>query len=53
MREWNDLAGQHVRVEGEDYGDIRGIGHITEDRWFYPNKELAEMDLQVHMAKNL
>ncbi len=33
---WEDLVGQYVRVDGENAGEIYGIGHITEDRWFYP-----------------
>ena len=39
---WEALVGQHIRVDGEEYGDIFGIGHITEDKWFYPKKEIAE-----------
>jgi hypothetical protein len=37
---WEELAGKHVRVAGEDYGSIEGIGHIIEDKWFYPIKEI-------------
>jgi len=36
---WEDLKGTYVRVEGEDFGVIKGIGHITDDKWFYPEKE--------------
>lgn len=37
---WEDLPGKHIRVIGEDFGVIEGIGHITEDLWFYPRKEI-------------
>lgn len=40
---WEDLVGKHVRVVGEEFGDIDGIGHITEDRWFYPKKEIKDL----------
>ncbi len=38
---WEDLPGHYVRVDGEEFGDIFGIGHITENKWFYPKKEIA------------
>ena len=37
---WEDLVGKHVRVDGEEFGEIRGIGHIIEDKWFYPKEEV-------------
>ena len=38
--EWEKLKGKYIRVDGEEFGDIFGIGHITEDKWFYPKKEI-------------
>jgi len=40
--DWEQLPGKHVRVVGEDFGKILGIGHILEDKWFYPEKEIQE-----------
>jgi hypothetical protein len=42
VREWSELVGKYVRVDGEEYGDITGIGHITDDNWFYPKKEIGD-----------
>ena len=39
VQSWDKLQGKHVRVEGSNTG-ISGIGHIIEDRWFYPKKEI-------------
>lgn len=44
VQKWEDLPGMHVRVDGEDFGIISGIGHITEDDWFYPKKELELLE---------
>lgn len=43
VSKWEDLSGKFVRVEGEDYGTITGIGHITDDVWFYPKKEIEAL----------
>ena len=43
VSKWEDLVGKHIRVDGEEYGDITGIGHIIEDRWFYPKKEIEKI----------
>lgn len=43
VSDWKDLKGKYIRVDGEDFGKIDGIGHIVEDRWFYPAKEIAAM----------
>ena len=43
VERWEDLKGQFIRVDGEEFGDIFGIGHIIEDKWFYPKKELEAM----------
>lgn len=40
---WEKLPGNYIRVDGEEYGDIFGIGHITDDKWFYPKKEIKEL----------
>ena len=40
---WEALVGKHIRVDGTNFGTITGIGHIIEDKWFYPNKEIKEM----------
>lgn len=37
---WEALPGCYLRVKHEDAG-IRAIGHITEDRWFEPAKDLS------------
>lgn len=39
---WEDLPGKIVRVSGEDYGKIDGIGNVLEENWFYPEKEIQE-----------
>jgi len=39
---WEELKGQYLRVEGENYGQITGIGHITKNVWFFPKKEIQE-----------
>ena len=41
VESWDKLPGKHVRVDG-DNNRIHGIGHIIEDRWFYPKKEIKE-----------
>ena len=40
VEKWEDLEGKFIRVDGEEFGDISGIGHIIDDKWFYPKKEL-------------
>lgn len=32
---WEELKGKHIRLDAEN-GKVYGIGHITEDKWFYP-----------------
>lgn len=44
---WEDLEGKHVRVEGEEFGKIIGIGHIIEDKWFYPEKEIEKLSKEI------
>lgn len=43
VERWEQLQGKYVQVDGEAYGEITGIGHITDDKWFYPKRELEEM----------
>ncbi len=42
VSKWEELPGKYVRVIGEEFGTIQGIGHITDEHWFYPKKEIAE-----------
>lgn len=35
---WEDLQGKHIRADLE-HTKIHGIGHIIEDRWFYPEND--------------
>lgn len=42
VEKWEDLPGKHIRVAG-DYHHITGIGHITDDKWFYPKAEIATL----------
>lgn len=42
VSKWEELSGKYIRVEGEEFGSITGIGHIVEDKWFYPKKEIEE-----------
>ena len=43
---WEDLKGMYLRVRKVSaYGDIIGIGHILNDKWFCPKADLA------HLAK--
>ena len=37
---WEKLTGQHIRVERER-GLIIGIGHIMDNKWFYPKRDIA------------
>jgi len=46
VQKWEDLPGKYVRVVGEKFGDITGIDHITEDRWFYPRKETDSLRVE-------
>ena len=44
--QWEDLKGKFIRVDGEEYGEIFGIGHITHNKWFYPKKEIEALRSQ-------
>lgn len=40
---WEKLPGKHVRVRREkSYDAILAIGHIIEDKWFYPRDEFRK-----------
>ena len=43
VEKWEDLSGKHIRVDGEEFGDILGIGNIINDKWFYPKKEIEDL----------
>lgn len=38
---WEQLPSKHIRVDAE-WTKIHGIGHIIEDKWFYPADMQAE-----------
>ena len=42
VNKWEDLVGKYVRCEGESW-KIRRLGHITDDKWFDPEKEIEEL----------
>lgn len=37
VEKWEDLKGKHVRVNILQ-GKIEAIGHIIEDKWFFPKE---------------
>lgn len=39
VESWEELKGKYVRIDG-DHARIHGIGHIVEDKWFYPERDL-------------
>jgi hypothetical protein len=43
VAKWEDLVGQHVRVDGRPFGQIKRIGHIIEDKWFHPEEDLKHL----------
>lgn len=43
VSKWEDLPGKYIRVAGEEFGEIYGIGHITDDLWFYPKREIEAL----------
>jgi hypothetical protein len=42
--EWDKIVGKSIRVSRKDgfNGEIIGIGHITKDDWFYPEKDFSQ-----------
>lgn len=47
VRTWEELAGKHVRIAqepGSNLNRIIGIGHIMEDRWFFPHELGSEYE---------
>lgn len=42
VSKWEDLVGEHVRADCE-WTKVHGIGHITEKKWFFPEKDLAHI----------
>ena len=43
VSDWKDLPGKIIRVR-TDHTKIHAIGHVLEDRWFYPEKEFIELE---------
>lgn len=43
VNKWEDLSGKYVRVIGEEFGSIEAIGHITDDKWFHPEREIKAL----------
>ncbi len=43
VRKWEDLVNQYIRADAE-HGKVHGIGNIIEDKWFYPEKDLAYLE---------
>jgi hypothetical protein len=41
--EWENLVGKAIRVVIGDDRLIKGIGHIINDKWFYPQAEFEEI----------
>lgn len=42
VESWEQLPGKYVRVQRvTEYGLIRGIGNIIEDKWFHMNEMLS------------
>lgn len=39
VESWDELIGKHVRIDHEPT-KILGIGHIIDEKWFYPEKDL-------------
>lgn len=39
VENWEDVKGKLLRADCE-YGKVHGIGHITKDKWFYPERDL-------------
>lgn len=40
---WEDLKGTHCRIDAE-HSQINGIGHIIENKWFYPKVDLKPFE---------
>lgn len=49
VRRWEDLTGQHIQVATDKpFGKILGIGNFMDDIWFYPEKEMDDMENATH-----
>lgn len=48
VERWEDLKGKHIRVRrGPGWGGrVLAIGHIVEDKWFDPERDLAHLKPQ-------
>jgi hypothetical protein len=43
VSDWSRIVGKAIRVLG-DNSHIEAIGHIIEDKWFYPKKEFLQLE---------
>jgi hypothetical protein len=42
VSDWSRIVGKSIRVLG-DNNHIEAIGHIIENKWFYPKKEFLQL----------
>jgi len=40
--DWSELVGKTIRAESNS-SNVRGIGHILKDDWFYPEEEFKRI----------
>lgn len=42
---WERLKGKTIRIAKDDhFGSIKGIGHITDNDWFYPATDFQDIN---------
>jgi hypothetical protein len=43
VSKWSEMKGRTVRAERDSLlGPIKGIGHIVNDEWFFPEQDFAK-----------